>query len=82
MARAEVAPEPRKKQFVKYNTPHDFMEREISEADWKQLGAESASDTKWNTGNKYRVAREDIPLNDEQLTAFLATDAGLDLVEE
>jgi hypothetical protein len=75
-----------KRQYVRYNTPGGIGSREISGLDWLRLGSDTATAedevTKWDYLNGFRVPREDIPLTDEQLKTYIATDPGLTLIEE
>lgn len=80
MARKTNEP-PRK--YVRYKAVHSFQERTIRSQDWKLLGAEGEpTDTVWNAANKFRVLREDIPLDDELLEEYLKQDRQLVVVEE
>lgn len=76
-------PEHTPRKYVKFNSPNQSMERSLSGADWKLLGAEGEpKGTTWSEANGFRVLREDIPLEDWQLEEYLKQDRSLVLVEE
>lgn len=78
-----VAEEPKPKRWVRYRAQFDFQERIISEMDWRKLGAEGdeVRDIRWDKNNHWRVPREAIKLDDDQLARYLSLDDGLELYE-
>ena len=83
MAAQKQRPVHTPRKYVKFNSPNGSLERSLTGADWKLLGAEGDPEgTTWNAGNGFRVPREDIPLADWQLEDYLKQDRSLVLVEE
>lgn len=54
-----------------------FEAREMTARDWKLAGASEedlpAANTEWNAANNWRVPREEVPLSDVQLGAWMAS---------
>lgn len=82
MAKTEsMEPAASARQFVLWDAKFSFQERVLEAKDVRSLGAESGKRLVWNQTNGWRVPREDIPLTDEQLSAFLDGDDQFKLVE-
>lgn len=69
------------KQYVAWGAANHFQVRELSAADTRSLGATEGKKLRWHKGNDWRVERSEVPLNDEQLAAFLEADPAFKLVE-
>lgn len=69
------------KQYVTWGAANHFEVRRLTAADTKKLGAETGKQLVWDKGNDWRVERSEVPLNDEQLAAFLEADPAFKLVE-
>lgn len=69
------------KQYVAWGNQFNFQRRVLEAKDVKALGAESGKRLVWEQSNGWRVPREDIPLTDDQLAAFLEGDDKFKLVE-
>lgn len=76
--RADATPA---KQFVVWGNVFNFQRRVLEAKDFKAMGAESGKRLVWDQSNGWRVPREEVPLDDDQLATLLDGDDKFKLVE-